>query len=58
MIEREDVLSVARSIDKTLTDKQIDLILEEYPSWAKQDPTATWDLIIEDLIYFAYIECP
>lgn len=58
MIDKQDVLSVARSIDKTLTDEQIEDVLEEYPAWAKQDPTATWNLIVEDLIYFVLVDNP
>lgn len=56
MIEREDITRVAESIGKKLTDEQVDQIIEEYPAWAEQDPTATWNLIIEDLVYFVTME--
>jgi Ca2+-binding EF-hand superfamily protein len=56
MIEKEDVTCVAESIGKKLTDEQVDQIIEEYPSWAEQDPTATWDLIVEDLVHFVTID--
>lgn len=57
-IEREDVIRVAESIGKTLTEEQIDQVLEEYPSWEEQDPTATWNLIVEDLVYFVTLDTP
>jgi len=56
MITKEDVLQVAKSIDKTITDKQAERILDEYPAWMEQDVTATWDLVVEDLIYFVLFD--
>ena len=50
MIQKEDVVSVATSINKTLTDKQIEDVLELYPSEQRNDPTATWNLVIEHCI--------
>jgi hypothetical protein len=51
-IDREDVLRIAKSIGKILTYEQSNQILELYPDWQSQDITATWDLIVEDLVYF------
>lgn len=50
-ITKEDVLQVATSIKIQLTEKEIDQILREYDAYAQGDPTATWNLIVEDMIY-------
>jgi Ca2+-binding EF-hand superfamily protein len=55
-IDKEDIKRIAKSIGKSLTDEQVNQILEEYPNWEKQDPTATWNLIVEDLVYFVTTE--
>jgi hypothetical protein len=55
-ITKEDVLRVAKSINKTVTDKQIERILEMYSAWEEIDTTATWDLIVEDVIYFVIFD--
>jgi hypothetical protein len=47
---REDVLSVAQSINVSLNEAQIDIVLENYEAEADNDPTATWDLIVENII--------
>lgn len=51
-IDRDDVIRVAESLGKTLTEDQIKVVLDEYPSWVLLDPTSTWNLIVENLIYF------
>lgn len=51
MIYREDVQNVASSLKKNLTDKQILCVLENYESAQKANPSATWDLVVEQLIY-------
>lgn len=51
MISREDVLSVADSINMEATEAQIQFVLQEYPYAEAADPTATWDLIVENLLY-------
>jgi len=50
-ITPEDVKSVAKGINQEVTDEEIKQIIEEYPAAEDQDPTATWNLIVEDLIY-------
>jgi len=47
----EDVKSVAKSIKVDLTDKQIVEVLKMYPAAQKEDPTGTWDLVIEQVIH-------
>lgn len=51
MIQIEDVKMVAVQINKTLTDEQINEVLERYDFEQKQDDEATWDLVVEKIIY-------
>jgi hypothetical protein len=51
MITRLDVIEVANQIGKSLTESDIDEVLASYPSEQDNDPTATWDLVIENCIY-------
>ena len=50
-ISRTDVLVVANSIKKQLTEQQINQILSMYNHEEEADPTATWNLIVENCIY-------
>jgi hypothetical protein len=50
-ITKEDVYKIANDLSIGITDEQVKQILELYPIGAKEDETATWDLIVEDLIY-------
>lgn len=50
-LSKEDVLNVAQRTNTALTDDDIKKILEIYPSEQKQDPTATWDLVIDHCIH-------
>lgn len=50
-IAKEDVYKVANSLSIRITEEQVKQVLELYPIEAKEDTTATWDLIIENLIY-------
>jgi hypothetical protein len=51
-IIEEDVASVAKSIGITLSDEDCGRVLELYPTWQESDPTGTWNLVIENIIYF------
>lgn len=51
-ITKEDVVSVATSIGVTLTNEEIEGIVENYPYMQEMDPTATWDLVVDDMINF------
>lgn len=53
MITREDILKVAESIHKNVSEADIAFILSEYPSWQKEDPTGNWNLVVENLIYYS-----
>jgi len=48
-----DVRNVAKRINVAITDDQIMEVLEMYEEETKydNDPTATWDLIVEHCIY-------
>ena len=50
-ITPEDVKSVAEAIKQELTDDEIKYIIDEYPIEEDEDPTGTWDLIVEQIIY-------
>ena len=47
---REDVLSVAQTLGQELEEAQIDIVLENFDAEADNDPTATWDLVVENII--------
>jgi len=50
-ITKEDVYKVANDLTIGITDEQVKQVLELYTIEAKEDITATWDLIVENLIY-------
>jgi hypothetical protein len=50
-ITREDVISIGNSINKTLTEKEINWVLENYESYEKDEPQSTWNLIVERMLY-------
>jgi len=50
-IGRTDVLVVANSINKKLTEDQVNKILLMYPHEEECDPTGTLNLIVEHCIY-------
>ena len=50
-IEKEDVLSVAKSLKVTLTDEQVSEAINRYPAEQEEDPSGTWNLVVEKIIY-------
>ena len=50
-IIEEDVIDVAKSLNMTVTPEQIDWVLDCYEDSQRQDPTAEWNLVVEDLLY-------
>jgi len=48
---QDDVKQVAEGLGIHLTQRQIDQVRELYDTEAASDPTATWNLIIENIIY-------
>ena len=51
-ITRQDVETVLKSINKTLSFKQVTWILVHYDSWCSEDPTSNWSEIVESMIYY------
>lgn len=51
-ISKEDVLQVIKQLNmKTPSDDVIQEIINEYPAEQKQDPSATWNLVVENQLY-------
>jgi len=55
-IKKEDVELVAKSLNFKPTDEQIKDIISLYPSAQENDPTGTWDLVVENLLYELEVE--
>jgi hypothetical protein len=52
-VTKEDVINVANSIGITLTEAEINWAILCYEDAQRQDPSGTWNLVVEDLIYQA-----
>jgi Ca2+-binding EF-hand superfamily protein len=52
----EDVIQVARALNFNPTLKEIDEIIEMYPSEQEIDLTATWDLVVEQCFYHLNVQ--
>lgn len=50
-IQKEDVVQVATSIKQTLTESEIQEAINRYPSEQEEDPGATWNLVVEKIVY-------
>jgi len=50
-IDRVDVIAVAAELSITLTEEQMNKVLHMYPHEEESDPSATWNLIVENCIY-------
>jgi hypothetical protein len=50
-ISFNDVVKVAMDLDLNPSIAEINEVLKYYDSEVDQDPTATWDLIVENLLY-------
>ena len=50
-ITKDDIKNVASSLGMVITESEVTWVLECYRDSHRQDPTATWDLIVEDIIY-------
>jgi len=48
---REDIVSVAESLNIQLNETQINNVLHMYQHEEECDTTSTWDLIVENCIY-------
>jgi hypothetical protein len=58
MISRIDVEDVGVAIGLIPTQKAVDYVLKNYKSAQKIDPSATWDLVVDQLLneYYSNIE--
>lgn len=52
-IEKEDVLNVANALPIKINYEIIQWVIENYESYQEADPTATWDLVVEQMLYEA-----
>lgn len=50
-ITTDDVIRVAMELNMNPSIAEINEVLKYYDSEAENDPTATWDLIVENLLY-------
>jgi hypothetical protein len=50
-ISKQDIINVAKSINKSVSESQINWILENYNSHQKEDPKTNWSLIVENMLY-------
>ena len=50
-IDRVDVIAVAAELSITLTEEQMNKVLHMYLHEEECDPSATWNLIVENCIY-------
>jgi hypothetical protein len=50
-ITAQDVAQVAIDLKMDITIGQVNQVLEMYDDEADNDPTATWDLIVENCLY-------
>lgn len=52
-IKKEDVLNVANVLPIKINYGIIQWVIENYESYQEADPTATWDLVVEQMLYEA-----
>jgi hypothetical protein len=50
-ISEADVKSVASQLNMSVTDSDIEKVLNLYDDEADNDPTGTWNLIVENILY-------
>jgi hypothetical protein len=51
MLTKEDIICVADRLHMCPQQGQIEYVLEHFEGGESSDPTATWDLIVENLLY-------
>jgi len=51
LIKKEDVLQVANDLNIKVNEKTIQWVLDNYESFQSDDPTATWNLVVEQMLY-------
>ena len=50
-IKKEDVLQVSNDLKIKVNEKTIQWVLDNYESFQNDDPTATWNLVVEQMLY-------
>ena len=50
-IAKIDIINVANSINKKVSDTEINWILENYNDYENEDPESNWSLIVENMLY-------
>lgn len=48
-VTKEDIIEVAKSLGITLTETELNWVLLCYEDAQRQDPSGTWNLVVEDL---------
>ena len=51
LIQKEDVLQVSKRLDIKVNEKIISWVLENYEDFQNDDPTSTWNLVVESMLY-------
>ena len=50
-IQKEDVLQVSNDLNIKVNEKTIQWVLDNYESFQDNDPSATWNLVVEQMLY-------
>lgn len=50
-IQKEDVLQVSNDLKIKVNEKCIQWVLDNYESFQDNDPSATWNLVVEQMLY-------
>jgi hypothetical protein len=50
-IQKEDVLQIANDLNIKVNEKCIQWVLDNYESFQSDDPSATWNLVVEQMLY-------
>jgi len=50
-IQKEDVLQVSKRLDIKVNEKIISWVLDNYEEYQSDDPAATWNLVVEQMLY-------
>ena len=51
MIQKEDVLMVAREFEMDVSDERVEEILTDYPTVMEDYPNENWTYIVEEMLY-------
>ena len=51
MIQKEDILKIAKELKIKVSDERAEEILKDYPEYAENRPNDIWHLIVEDMLY-------